>query len=214
MFTGIIQNVGILREKSVLHSSMRISVEFQHEIYDLSKGESIALDGICLTVEKFTKTSYTCYVSPTTAECTNITALELGTLVNLERALRPTDRMGGHFVTGHIDTVATLLNKEDRDGSLLLHFSIAKEYSPYILNKGSIAINGISLTVTSYSDTLLTVTIIPETQKQSTIASWNIGQCVNIETDMLGKYVINMLSLKSDIPTLTKGLLQEYGFLK
>lgn len=211
MFTGIIEYVGKV-QRIVGGVEKRLYVETQDPIPCMERGESIALDGICLTVESFTQYTYTCYASPHTVRTTTLSTLCAGTYVNLERALLPTRRLGGHFVTGHIDTTLSLLEKKITGDALVLSFSLPEHIQRYVVEKGSIALQGVSLTVASILKNTFTVHVIPETQKTTTIQYWKKGDIINAEVDILAKYVEQ--ALRRDSSHITKDFLSEHGFLR
>lgn len=210
MFTGIIEYIG--RVVGVRGSSeKRLHVETPQPIPDIQRGESIALDGICLTVESYSASSYTCYASSHTVRTTTLRSITAGKYVNIERALLPTMRLGGHFVTGHVDDVSTLIRKQRVGDALALTCSIPKQLQRYIVEKGSITVQGISLTVSALCADAFVVTIIPETQNNTTVQYWNTGEILNIEVDILAKYTERLLHNSS---SLTEDTLQQWGFMK
>ena len=209
MFTGIIEYVGKVQH-IVGTTQKRLCIETQEHIPYLKQGESIALDGICLTVESYTDTTYTCYASAHTVNTTTLRCLRVGSYVNLERALLPTSRLGGHFVSGHVDTTLSLVEKKQQEDTLLIACSFPDYLRRYIVEKGSIALQGISLTISAIENNILWVTVIPETQKNTTIPYWKKGQLLNVEVDILAKYVEKLFH-KQQSP-ITIGFLQEHGF--
>lgn len=211
MFTGIIEQIG--RVESIIGSlEKRLCIHTPKRMENITQGESISLDGICLTVESFTDTNFTCYASAHTVQTTTLSSLQVGSHVNLERALLPTTRLGGHFVTGHIDTTVRLIQKKDRGDSITLSFKIPEHIQHYIVAKGSIALQGISLTVSSLTNEYCELTIIPETQKASTVQYWKIGDVLNLEVDILAKYIERSINQRSH--GITENFLQEHGFWK
>ena len=209
MFTGIIEYVG--RIQSILGSSeKRLSIDIGEHVPDITQGESIALDGICLTVESYTTSSYTCYASPHTVRTTTLGSLCVGSYVNLERALLPTSRLGGHFVTGHVDTTVSILETTSAGDALVLRCSLPPQLQCYVVEKGSVALQGISLTVASVEKNSFTIHVIPETQKQTTIQYWKKGDMCNLEVDILAKYVEKSCTTRQS--RITKDFLLEHGF--
>lgn len=193
MFTGLIEDLGTVRELRKGSDSARLSVTTAIPMDELELGESIAVNGICLTVTSFGGGSFTADVSPETLGRSNLGALLPGSRVNLERALRLGDRLGGHWVSGHVDAVGTL-EQAQRDGNAWrLTFRLPAEVNRYVVEKGSVAIDGISLTVNSVGDETFSVAIIPHTLALTTLKEAKVGARVNIETDILGKYVERLL---------------------
>jgi len=193
MFTGLIEDLGTVRELRKGNDSARLSVATAIPMDELELGASIAVNGICLTVTNFGGGSFTADVSPETLSRSNLGALLPGSRVNLERALRLGDRLGGHWVSGHVDAVGTL-KQAQRDGNAWrLTFRLPTEVNRYVVEKGSVAIDGISLTVNSVGDETFSVAIIPHTLALTTLKEAKVGARVNIETDILGKYVERLL---------------------
>ncbi|KRK93226.1 riboflavin synthase [Companilactobacillus futsaii] len=187
MFTGIIKNIGTIAGINQANDNYRLTIN--HSLGNLSLGDSIAINGICLTVIDFQKDQFQVEVMPETIKRTNLIEMSVGTRVNLEPALRPNSEIGGHFVLGHVDTIGKLLSKQVTKNSVLLTFSIPKKYNPYIVEKGSIAIDGVSLTLIAVTEDTFQVGIIPYTQDETILGSLKVNQTVNLETDILGKYI-------------------------
>ncbi|MDR2387498.1 MAG: riboflavin synthase [Deltaproteobacteria bacterium] len=192
MFTGIALGLGQITSRKRQGSEFLLTVE-SHFDWDspLVVGESIAVSGVCLTVTQ-TKgpRAFQAFASKETLSLTTLASQDL---VNLERALRLTDRLGGHLVTGHVDALATLFLKASDGHSLKYVFSIPSELSPLVVTKGSVALDGISLTVNLVTENSVTVNLIPHTLKLTTLASKHPGQTFNLEVDILGRYVKRLL---------------------
>lgn len=187
MFTGIIKNIGTIAGVNRENDNYRLTIN--HGLSDLNLGDSISINGICLTVVDFQKDQFQVDVMPETIKRTNLAEMSVGTRVNLEPALRPNSEIGGHFVLGHVDTTGKLLSREVTENSVLLTFSIPKKYNPYLVEKGSIAIDGVSLTLIAVTEDTFQVGIIPYTQDETILGSLEVDQTVNLETDILGKYI-------------------------
>ncbi|WP_201307499.1 riboflavin synthase [Companilactobacillus farciminis] len=187
MFTGIIKNIGTIVGVNRENDNYRLTIN--HGLSDLNLGDSISINGICLTVVDFKKDQFQVDVMPETIKRTNLAEMSVGTKVNLEPALRPNSEIGGHFVLGHVDTTGKLLSREVTENSVLLTFSIPKKYNPYLVEKGSIAIDGVSLTLIAVTEDTFQVGIIPYTQGETILGSLEVDQTVNLETDILGKYI-------------------------
>lgn len=187
MFTGIIKNIGTIAGVNRENDNYRLTIN--HGLNDLNLGDSVSINGICLTVVDFQKNQFQVDVMPETIKRTNLAEISVGTKVNLEPALKPNSEIGGHFVLGHIDTTGKLLSREVTENSVLLTFSIPKKYNPYLVEKGSIAIDGVSLTLIAVTEDTFQVGIIPYTQDETFLGSLEVDQTVNLETDILGKYI-------------------------
>ena len=193
MFTGIIQARGKVVQVNRSGQQAKLTVETSLVSDGTFKlGDSIAVNGVCLTVTDLTGTSFSADVMPETILRTNFTQLASGAFVNLEPSLSVGEKLDGHFVLGHVDTTATLVSTQADEDSIRLRFQIGTEYEPYIVEKGSVAINGISLTVVSTSQSTFEVALIPYTLTHTNLGSLKQGDSVNIETDILGKYIVNM----------------------
>ncbi len=219
MFTGIIQTTGVVSSLEIKGPETRMRIAPIRPFQALSRGESIAVNGVCLTVEDFTREWFHVYASSQTMKVTNLGFLKQGQKVNLERALSMGDRLGGHLVSGHVDCLAAVISAEDDGESRIYHLSFPEEYSGQIIDKGSVALDGISLTVISCGPDNLKVNIIPATRKETTVSQWKMGAKVNMETDMIGKYVQKTLrsgagQVKDRKPGsgITGDFLREHGF--
>ncbi len=192
MFTGLVEGQGeVLRiEKERDKALLSIKPGFPWEERNL--GESIAVNGVCLTVTAWMGNSFSVDVSEETLTRSDLGGLKVGDRVNLERALRLSDRLGGHWVTGHIDGTGRIVQKEIRESFFLLKISFSDSLRPFIVEKGSIAVDGVSLTVNRVGEKDLDLTIIPHTGAQTTLAEKKIGDEVNLETDLIGKYVVSI----------------------
>lgn len=192
MFTGIITHLGKVSNKSEKNLTVKTDKEL---MASLSKGASIAVDGVCLTVVNLTKDSFHVDYMPETEKKTNIKYLQTGNLVNLELPTTANSLLSGHIVQGHIDGAAKLETIATEGNSYVLKFSITKDISKYIVEKGSIAVNGISLTVISIGDNFFTVGIIPHTWEKTMLHRIELGNYVNIEVDILAKYVEKLMKI-------------------
>ncbi len=202
MFTGIINGQGDVLAVDSRQGEARLVIHARYDLSDIVTGESIAVNGVCLTVEKAEYRRFTAYASAETMARTNLGSLRAGTSrVNLERALAVGDRLGGHIVSGHVDCVARVGSIRQKGESRCIRVLFPACLGPEVIVKGSVALDGISLTVNDCGPGFLDVNVIPETWRETTVAAWTTGSHINMETDLLGKYVRQMLTpyLKKDI---------------
>ena len=203
MFSGIISALGVVKNityndiYSVDIEVKKINLEDFEKLDNLIKiGCSIACSGVCLTLTGKKNNILTFDVSKETMNKTNLSHWKIGNIVNLERALRVGDEIGGHFVTGHVDTVLEVIKIIEEDGSKILHINLNNEISPYIASKGSITIEGISLTVNDVKNDYFTVNIIPFTWENTNLSNFKVNDFVNIEIDLLSRYLVNYQNKK------------------
>ncbi len=207
MFTGIIEEVGTIRSIS----TDRITISCKEILKDCKIGDSIAVNGVCLTVVEFGKDYFCADVSKETYKVTAFSDLKIGNIVNLERALTLSSRLGGHIVSGHTDTVGKIIDINKLSEFYEFKIGFNKEYSKYVAKKGSITVNGISLTVADCSQDFVTIAIIPHTFDMTVLRVLKVGDNVNLEFDILAKYVEKFLS-SSDNNSITVNFLAENGF--
>lgn len=213
MFTGIIEEVGTVRKIG----GGTLAIDAAKVIEDVHLGDSIAVNGVCLTVTSFDREHFEADVMPETVRRTSFAELRKGSPVNLERALTLASRLGGHIVSGHIDGVGMVTDLRREGNALLLKVAASPALLRGIVEKGSVALDGISLTVAEVTDTDFTVSLIPHTREVTNLGSKKAGSLLNIETDMLGKYVERLLTFRAPAgtkaePALTADFLHEYGF--
>ena len=214
MFTGLIEAVGTLREMQRSTSGGRVTVASGLPLADVKIGDSIAVNGACLTVTALGPGYFCADVSIETLERTTLGALTSGAAVNLERALRLGDRLGGHLVTGHIDGLASVTERVRQGNAWRINCRLEPSLARLLVAKGSVALDGISLTVNEVSDNSFSVMIIPHTLEQTTLARCQAGDRVNVETDLIGKYVARLLGTgRSEEGGVTLELLAKSGFL-
>jgi riboflavin synthase len=193
MFTGIIETIGTVKKIKSRGNYKILTLAPEKEFVDLVMGESIAVDGCCLTLIAFDKKSFTVEASQETVRLTILSKYKIGDKVNLERALQPSGRLGGHFVSGHIDCTGKIEGLNKIGDSLEVVVQFPEEFGVYLVEKGSITINGISLTVNRIVDSTFSVNLIPFTQAETTINKFKKENIVNLEFDILGKYVARFL---------------------
>lgn len=212
MFTGLIEEVGRIGAIRRSGGGADLAVEAPGIGAAAVVGESIAVNGVCLTVESAHPAGFTCHAGAETLARTTIGELAAGAAVNVERALAVGGRMGGHFVQGHVDCVGEIVARADEGSTVRFSVSMPEQYLRFVVEKGSIAVDGISLTVTEVGDGRFGVAIIPHTLAQTTLRDARRGQRVNIETDILAKYVRRLLG--GDVPGgVTTDFLAEHGFI-
>ncbi|WP_054711107.1 riboflavin synthase [Bacillus sp. JCM 19041] len=213
MFTGIIEEKGIVSSIKQKGQSLTLSVRAEKILIDVSLGDSIAVNGVCLTVTTFTKHLFTADVMPETFQATTLKQLVNGSPVNLERAMPATGRFGGHIVSGHIDGMGVIKKREPAHNAIYFEVGASNDLLRYIVPKGSIAIDGTSLTVFDVSKDRFTISIIPHTLDETIFGIKQPGDSVNLECDVIGKYVEKMLTVnKQSESTNLAQLLQENGF--
>ncbi len=211
MFTGIVETLGKVKTVTKGAKSSRLTIEIMDMVFDdVRIGDSICTNGVCLTVVEFDGTQFCADVMHQTLKHSTLGYLSVGEYVNLERAMKASDRFGGHIVSGHIDGVGHIANIKKDDIAIYYTIKADKSIIRYIVDKGSIAIDGISLTVASVSEGSFVVSIIPHTAKCTTLGHRSIGNSVNLENDIIGKYVEKLLSKPNG--NITKEFLLQNGF--
>ncbi|MBW6515319.1 MAG: riboflavin synthase [Candidatus Cloacimonetes bacterium] len=210
MFTGIIQEIGTVRKCLQKGTSKVIVIECTNMLADLTLGDSIACDGLCLTVSDFSNNSITVEAMPETIKTTTLSLWYPGYQVNLERALRADSKLDGHIVQGHVDCITSVLQIIHHTGSLIIEFALPSLYKNFIVDKGSIAVNGVSLTVASLNTGSFSVSIVTFTQEHTNLNNLKPGSKVNLEFDIIGKYINRFLTNANQ--QLTREKLLEKGF--
>jgi riboflavin synthase len=220
MFTGIIEGLGVIRDTRTVGGGRRIGVDAGFDLGDTAVGDSIAVNGVCLTAVTVAGTRFEADASPETLTRTTLGDLKGGSRVNLERALRFTDRLGGHLVTGHIDGTAVMRDKKRVGNADIITIGVDPELSAYMVAKGSVAVDGISLTINRCGRDFFEVSVIPHTAAMTTIGFRLPGDRVNIETDIIGKYVKHFLTAggneeppRTDGGPITRETLLKAGFV-
>jgi riboflavin synthase len=217
MFTGLVEGIGKIKGLSRFGEDLSLTISPLFEMADLRIGDSVSVDGVCLTVTRVNQGSFRLDVSVETLSRSTLTGSQVGDEVNLERALRLSDRLGGHLVSGHVDGVGKILKKEQKQRSWVLRFGFEKSLLKYVIEKGSVTVDGVSLTVNRCDDQGFEVNVIPQTGRETGILRKKVGDPVNIETDLIGKYVEKLFP-KSDEPQAKKAslidekLLMKHGF--
>ncbi|OGT30458.1 MAG: riboflavin synthase subunit alpha [Gammaproteobacteria bacterium RIFCSPHIGHO2_12_FULL_35_23] len=193
MFSGIVECIGKIIAIDQATPIWRFSIESIPIVADLKIGDSVAINGVCLTVIDFHSSYFKVEVVPETQRCTNFFKFQVGDEVNLERSITANSRIGGHFMQGHVDTVCEVLAIKLEDSAWLLTLSLPKSLKPYVINKGFIGLDGMSITIIKVGEDNFTATLIPHTQAVTIAKTYKIGSLINVEIDMLGKYIVNYL---------------------
>ena len=198
MFTGIIEELGQIVSIERLQQGKRLIVSGNIVTGDLENGESVAVNGVCLTALDVTPDSFAADVSPETLSRTTLGDLSVGSRVNLERAVTPSSRLGGHIVQGHVDGRGTFLGADDQGDFRTVRIGFPLEIAKYLVFKGSVAVEGISLTIALLADNYLEIAVIPKTWEATNLSTLNTGDAVNLEVDMIAKYVERLLAFRAD----------------
>ncbi|RXJ03854.1 riboflavin synthase [Anaerobacillus alkaliphilus] len=216
MFTGIIEEIGTIEQIKQTGDAIVMTIASKKVLEDVHLGDSIAVNGVCLTVTSFDKTRFTVDLMPETVRNTSLRQLKRGSKVNLERAMAAGGRFGGHFVSGHVDGIGEIVRKQPQDNAVYYEIKISEQLRRYIILKGSIAIDGTSLTVFAVTDDTFTISIIPHTLSETIIGSKGSGDIVNIECDMVGKYIEQFINQRfkpgKKGSSLSASFLEEHGF--
>lgn len=218
MFTGIIEEIGSIANIKQTGESIVLMIDATKILKDVQVGDSIAVNGVCLTVTSFTVNQFTVDVMPETVNATSLKTLKRGSKVNLERAMAAGGRFGGHFVSGHADGLGIIKGKKPVQNAVYYEIEVASDILKYIIYKGSVTVDGTSLTVFGLSENSFTISLIPHTTSETIIGLKGTGDIVNVECDMLGKYIEHFLSNRFNDTqptrksTLTDQFLEENGF--
>lgn len=215
MFTGIIEEIGEVKSITTSGKSRRLGIKANKIFSDIVQGCSIAVNGICLTVISWNNNIFYADVMPETMKSSALQNISIGTLVNLERAMPANGRFDGHMVAGHIDGIAKLKTKKEEDNSVVFTFLASDNLLDYIVYKGSVAVNGISLTVSNVTTNTFDVSLIPHSLKETTMQYLKVGDIINVETDIVGRYIekFMMRKEKQEKTKITKEFLLSNGFM-
>lgn len=216
MFTGIVEEVGTIKSIQMGGNSAILTIEARKVLEDTKPGDSIAVNGVCLTATKLGKDYFTADVMAETMRRSSLGTLQKGSTVNLERAMAADGRFGGHIVSGHVDSMGTIENIAPEDNAIWYTVGADKKTLHYIVEKGSITIDGISLTVAYVDDSCFKVSIIPHTRQETNLSHKKVGDKVNLECDIIGKYVEKLLTPveeeEKQESRITEEFLRKYGF--
>jgi riboflavin synthase len=218
MFTGIIEEIGTISNIKQTSESIVLAIQARKILNDVQLGDSISVNGVCLTVTTFTDGQFTVDVMPETVKSTSLKYLKRGSKVNLERAMAAGGRFGGHFVSGHADGIGMIKSKKPFENAIYYEIEVTSDLLQYIIYKGSITVDGTSLTVFGVTENSFTISLIPHTSKETIIGIKGIGEIVNVECDMLGKYLDHFIARRFNgeqakgKSNITTQFLEENGF--
>ena len=196
MFTGIVEELGKVRSIEVLEDALRLTIEGPTVVSDVKRGDSIAVSGTCLTAVEFDSETFTADVMQETLRLTSLNGIKVGDPVNLERAMTAATRFGGHVVQGHVDGLGHIVSREPSDNWEWVRVSIPAELTKYVVLKGSITIDGVSLTVNEIEGNVVGLSLIPETLRLTTLGAKTVGDPVNIEADIMSKHIERLLEAR------------------
>ncbi len=211
MFTGLVEEIGRIADVASSGTSRRFAIRAEKILADAKVDDSICVSGVCLTVVAVSGTTFQVRAVDETLRKTTLGNLRQGQPVNLERALRPMDRLGGHFVQGHVDGTAPIVDLIPQAAGKLMVVELGSELLRYVIPHGSIALDGVSLTVARLEESRITIALIPHTLAQTTLGERRVGDWLNVETDLLGKYVERLLAARTG-SSLTKEQLAAWGY--
>ena len=212
MFTGIVEEVGTVAALEKRGEKIVLRVRAETVLEDTKIGDSIATNGVCLTVTSMAEGSFTADMMTVTAKKSALDQLRPGSAVNLERALLPTTRMGGHIVQGHVDTVGKVQGIEPKEGGYLLHIGVDPSWAPYFVAQGSVTLNGVSLTLARAGRSDFSVSLIPETLRSTNLGELKPGDPITVEFDIVGKYLLRQHDVAEEASPLDMNFLRKHGF--
>jgi len=211
MFTGLVEEVGIVKAIENRGEAKRFAISADYILNEMAVDDSVAVSGVCLTVVSLSEKGFQVEAVAETLRKTTLESWQTGRKLNLERSLRLMDRLGGHLVQGHVDAVAQVVEIQNQQGGLLVSFAIPKHLANYIISEGSITIDGVSLTVARLHENVATVSLIPHTLQKTTLGELNVGSHVNLEVDLIGKYIEKLMTAPAE-DKITEPWLQKMGF--
>lgn len=214
MFTGIIEEIGVVEKITPISGGITIKIKAEKILDDIAVNDSVCIDGVCLTVIKFDKNSFWADAVGATLEKTTFNKVKAETSVNLERSVKLSDRLGGHLVQGHVNGIGTISEIKKLGENYLVKILIPDELEKYLIKEGSIAINGISLTIADLDSNEISISVIPHTWQNTNLKDKKVNDKVNVEIDILAKYVEKLLAKNNNNPdtNITEGWLKELGY--
>ena len=216
MFTGLIEEIGEVDKISKGAQSAQITIKSKKVLGDIKLGDSISTNGVCLTVVKFDKNSFIVDVMPETMRRSNLKNIKSGSRVNLERAMQLGDRLGGHIVSGHVDGIGIIKSIDKEDNATWVSIETSLDIMKYMINKGSVTVDGISLTIAKVEDGVFKVSIIPTTKGETTLLDKHVGDELNVECDVVGKYIERFMIFNQEEASKSSidiNFLKENGFI-
>ncbi|PGS55846.1 riboflavin synthase [Bacillus sp. AFS041924] len=215
MFTGIVEEIGSVKNIVKKGKTLVLTIGASKILEDVHLGDSISVNGVCLTVTDFTKNEFSVDVMPETFQSSNLSTLASSQKVNLERAMAATGRFGGHIVSGHIDGTGKIVSVKSMENAVIYKINIPNRFAKYCIQKGSITIDGTSLTIFEVESDIVTISLIPHTRSYTILGSKKVGDVVNIEFDLLGKYVEKMLGMTETKKesTISTSFLSQNGYI-
>ena len=214
MFTGIIEELGKIQEIETRSSGMQFTISAKLVMDDLNIGDSISINGVCLTVTEKKEKEFSLDLVPETLDKSNLGELIEGNYVNLERAMQASGRFGGHILQGHVETLGVILDKQQQEDNAVISVGLDPEWMRYCIPKGSIALDGISLTIANIEANIVEISLIPHTLENTTLGLKSKSDTLNIETDIIGKYVERLLSFDADESEMDVGILKAIRHLQ
>ncbi len=211
MFTGLVEEIGHVKSVQRIGASLRLAIGADKVLEGTKIDDSICVSGVCLTVIAHEANSFAVQVVDETLRKTSLGSLRVSSRVNLERALRPTDRLGGHFVQGHVDGVGRLVSFENQSSGKLLRVELLDALLPYVIPQGSIALEGVSLTIARIEGNHIGIALIPHTLASTTLGDARVGDTLNVETDLLGKCIARLMQFRKD-ESLSENKLARWGY--
>ena len=214
MFTGIVEELGKIQKIETRSSGMRFTISAKLVMDDLNIGDSISINGVCLTVTEKKEKEFSLDLVPETLDKSNLGDLIEGNYVNLERAMQASDRFGGHILQGHVETLGVILDKQQQEDNAVISVGLDPEWMRFCIPKGSIALDGISLTIAKIEANIVEIALIPHTMENTTLGLKSKSDTLNIETDIIGKYVERLLSFDADEFEMDVGFLKTIRHLQ
>ena len=208
MFTGIVEELGTVSQIRKTKTGKQLIITANMIMDDLKVGDSISVNGVCLTVTTYNKNSFNLDLVKETLKKSNLGDLKNESLVNLERAITLSTRLGGHILQGHVETIGIIMDKVPSGDGAILSVGIDPGFMRYCISKGSIALDGVSLTIASMAENIIKIALIPHTLEMTTLGSKNVGDSLNIETDIIGKYIERLMSFEDDDDQMEELLLK------
>ncbi len=214
MFTGIVEELGKIQEIETRSSGMRFTISAKLVMDDLNIGDSISINGVCLTVTEKKEKEFSLDLVPETLDKSNLGELIEGNYVNLERAMQASGRFGGHILQGHVETLGVILDKQQQEDNAVISVGLDPEWMRYCIPKGSIALDGISLTIANIEANIVDIALIPHTLENTTLGMKSKSDTLNIETDIIGKYVERLISFDADESEMDVGILKAISHIQ